>query len=86
MSIEYRVFDPAVGFDDDPGPTKNDLLLRVEAAHFAAVNATPPNPKLIARLENRHGRVLSAPNPRAARRGVNLAIIAEEKADREGGS
>jgi hypothetical protein len=85
MAITYVVFDPAVGFEEpDGGPSKEDLLLRIEAAHYAATQEPTPNQRRIKRLERRHGRVLAAPNARAARQAVNDAIAAEQLADREG--
>lgn len=85
MAIVYTLFNPATAKEPgDGGPTKDDLVLQIETAHYAATQETPPNQRRIARLEKRHARVLAAPDTRRARKAMNDAVLAEQTADREG--
>lgn len=67
MGIEYTEFSPPAEPQVQPGPTKADLTMQIEADHFAANQAEKRDDNYIASLEAKHAAVCAATSDEAAR-------------------
>lgn len=89
MALTYVHFDPdthepAEGTGIYLGASKDDLLLELEAEHYAETQKDGPNERKIRRLEKRHASVLAASTTAAARQALNDQVLAEQTADVRG--
>lgn len=70
--MDYEQFTPPAEADAPAGPSKTDLIMQIEADHYAESQKESPNQETLDALTAKHSAVKAAEDDQAAREAYGL--------------